>query len=129
MTTEAQKLIDLYIQGKKPLIAVDFDDTIFPFTVDDTRCKVVRELLFEIKGRIDIILFSVADSQSLVYKAYIMEQWGIEPNYINESPIKHWGDSVKPYYNLLLDDKAGLNEAIQILTEFKDNYLNINNII
>jgi hypothetical protein len=44
---------------------------------------------------------------------------GLTPDYINESPIKY-DDTVKPYFNLLLDDKAGLNEAFDRLIGFNE---------
>lgn len=38
--------------------------------------------------------------------------FGIKVDYINESPIMN---TRKPYYNILLDDRAGLQEAADTL--------------
>lgn len=42
------------------------------------------------------------------------EEIGIKLEYINESPVSL---GAKPYYNLLLDDRAGLGEAIKLLRD------------
>ena len=39
---------------------------------------------------------------------------GYEPDYVNESPVMN---TRKPYYNILLDDRAGLGQAVMILNE------------
>lgn len=128
MKHETKKLIEAFKKHKNIIIGVDFDDTIFPFDKSDyvvDRCKLVVKLLQELKEVSTICLFSVADKQSLVYKEHIMDLYGIKPMFINESLIKKWGECNKPYFNILLDDKAGLNEAIEILKEFKQEINNI----
>lgn len=112
------KTIEAYNKHNTIIVGVDFDDTIFPFNKEaEERCREVRELLLKLKEQyhVTLCLFSVADKQSLVYKSYIMEQWGLKPQYINESPVKKWGDCTKPYFNIYIDDKSGINEMIGIL--------------
>lgn len=124
MRYETELLIEAYKKHNNIIIGVDFDDTIFSFNQIDyikERCDKVVTLLMSLKMNVILCLFSVADDQSLVYKAHIMDLYGIKPQYINESPVKNWGDCNKPYFNILLDDKAGLNESIKILEEFKEN--------
>lgn len=67
-----------------------------------------------------LCLYSVADEQSLVYKEHIMYLYGIPVNYINSSPLDERYNSRKPYFNVQLDDKAGLNETIYTLEVFYD---------
>lgn len=111
------------------IVGVDFDDTIFPFTEDEEnvkRCVRVKSLLRELKktienkgGKCIICLYTVANSQSLKYKEEIMYLYGLKPDYINESPLdKNWGNPKKPFFNILLDDKTGLNDTIETLTKF-----------
>jgi hypothetical protein len=125
MKHEVNKLIETYKQHGKIVVGVDFDDTVFPYTnskfIED-RCKKVRELLLEIKEMISICLYTVSDEQTLKYKHHIMIQYGLDPDFINDSPVSPWKGSKKLFFNILLDDKAGLNETIEILTEFK-NYI------
>ena len=115
------QLIKAYKQHGKIIVGVDFDDTVFPFNKDEenvNRCARVVELLKINRDIITICLFSVADKQSLIYKEHIMDLYGIKPDYINESPIVKWGVCNKPYFNIQLDDKAGLNEALETIREF-----------
>ena len=121
MRYETRKLLSIHEQHGKIVVGCDFDDTVFPFTNDlyiETRCEKVRDLLKAVREQIVLCLYSVSDDQSMIYKEHIMRQYGLEPDYINESPVSPWKDSKKPFFNLLLDDKAGLNESIEILTEF-----------
>ena len=61
-----------------------------------------------------LILFTVAtNEEELRSKVNYLENCGIYPDYINESPL--FKGSIKPYYNLLLDDRAGLESAIEQL--------------
>jgi hypothetical protein len=115
------QLIKAHKQHGKIIVGVDFDDTVFPFNKDEgnvKRCARVVELLKNNRDVITICLFSVADKQSLVYKEHIMDLYGIKPDYINESPIVKWGVCNKPYFNIQLDDKAGLNEALETISYF-----------
>lgn len=114
-------LLKAYEDHGNIIIGTDFDDTIFPFNTDEDnvlRCKKTVLLLSKVKNYATICLNSVADAQSLVYKEHIMELYGIPPSYVNESPVKKWGECTKPYFNIYLDDKAGLNEALEVLEEF-----------
>jgi hypothetical protein len=115
------QLLDVYEKHGNIIIGVDFDDTIFPFNKSKgniTRCAEVVALLKKVKSKAIICLFSVADAQSLVYKEHIMDLYGIKPQYVNESPMKNWGECNKPYFNIQMDDKAGLNETIRVLEDF-----------
>lgn len=117
---QLQKLHDIYKEHNRIIIGVDFDDTIFP--LDNKRasiCESVRQLLLECKAFSTICLYTIADEQSIKYKVEIMKLWGIAPAYVNESPVV-LGDGKKPYFNILLDDKAGLIESYQLLKKFNE---------
>jgi len=123
MRVEVQKLLDQFNKyEQRIIIGLDFDDTIFPLAdtaLNQERCEKVVELIKEVQGIAHICLWTVADDAGLMYKKYIAESMGIRVDYVNDSPVK-FGNSRKPYFNILLDDGAGLNESIDILTEFKD---------
>ncbi len=112
------KLINIYDTHGNIVVGVDFDDTIFS-SVEATEkiCDRTVEVLIEAQPYIVVCLYSVADKQSLRYKEEIMKCMGIEPEYINKSPLDIEGIS-KPFFNLLLDDKAGLSEALDVLEGF-----------
>ncbi len=112
------KLINIYDTHGNIVVGVDFDDTIFPAVeATESICERTIEVLLRAKPHIVICLYSVADKQSLRYKEEIMKCMGIEPAYINKSPLDVEGIS-KPFFNLLLDDKAGLSEATDVLEDF-----------
>ncbi len=120
---EVEKLISVYKEHGKIIIGVDFDDTIYPFTkvaYIEARCHMLTELLKELRDVATLCLYTVAATDVLHYKEYIMQLKGIKPDFINESPVK-LGDGTKPFFNILLDDKAGLNEAIKTLVKFKNS--------
>jgi len=114
------KLYNVYNKHGNIIIGLDFDDTIF--ALDPKResiCNKVRSLIKECKVYSKICLYTVGDDQSIKYKIELMKLWGIEPDYINESPIK-LGNGDKPYFNILLDDKAGLIESYNLLKQFNN---------
>jgi len=124
MRYETEKLLEVLEFHNTIIVGVDFDDTIFPLSTNNyiiERCSKVVELIKSLKDVITICLYTVADNQSIAYKKQLMKEWEIPAAYVNESPVT-LGNGAKPYFNILLDDKAGLNETIEILTEFK-NYL------
>lgn len=125
MERELEKLISVYKEHKQIIVGLDFDGTIFPFEESDIEiCERVKKLIkdLHLRGKIVICLYTVADIQSIKYKIELMKLWGITPNYINESPIK-LGNGDKPYFNILLDDKAGLPYTYDLLREFKNKII------
>ncbi len=124
MKYETKKLLDVYDEHRKIVLGCDFDDTIFPLTDNDyirSRCEKIIELITSIRKVVHLCLYTTTNPQELKYKVHIMKNtMKLYPNYINESPIR-FGGNTKPYFNILLDDKAGLNEALEILEECKDN--------
>lgn len=119
MSNPVNDLLTVYEEHGTIIVGVDFDDTIFPYNKrSKTQCETVREVLLQARPYITICLYTIADEQSLKYKLALMEMWGLTPDYVNESPVKMSGP--KPYFNLLLDDKAGLFEATSTLRKFKN---------
>lgn len=121
MRKEVEMLLKRFKQHGKIILGVDFDDTIFPYTEHDAviaeRCEVVLDLVRQAKPYCHICLWTLGDYWSVRYKTEIMKLNNITPDYINASPFEIEGVR-KPYFNLLLDDNAGLNEAMEILEEF-----------
>lgn len=124
MKYETQKLINTFNEHGFLLVGVDFDDTVFPYTDNkyiEDRCAEVRDALLDVRKHIVLCLYTVSDQQTMKYKMFIMRQWGLDPDYINESKVSPFKGSQKPFFNLLLDDKAGLNESLEILKEFTNH--------
>ena len=121
MSYELTKLLAAEKKYGKIILGVDFDDTLYPYTDDDytrQRTTQVRKLIKQVENRAVICLWTVANEWSIGYKTHICDTYGLRIDFINESPISHGEGVRKPHFNILLDDKAGLNETIKILEEF-----------
>lgn len=116
------RLIDEYERHSNVIIGVDFDDTI-----NDTfnRGHVnIPELVSMLKD-----LQTTFNCTLCVWTANLNEElvrttWanlGLTIDYYNESPIKLFNPA-KPYFNILLDDRAGLDSAFITLSNLY-NYL------
>ena len=107
------------------IIGVDFDDTIydchskgfvFPYTISTIKRaqKLGAKLCVWTANANKDLVDSVWNKLELKY------------DYYNESPIVLHDNQIKPYFNLLLDDRAGLESALHILNRtmvLYNNYL------
>lgn len=95
-------------------IAFDFDNTVFDFHNKGDVYPYVEHLLRQAKDvGFKLILFTGHDdADKLAEISEYCKERGYAPDYINESPIM---PTRKPYYNLLLDDRAGLSDATKLL--------------
>ena len=120
MKTLSEKLVDIYMRRGNIVVGVDFDDTIFPSEQGDSAlCSDVVDALQRLPKECIICLYSVASPAVMRYKAEIMRLMGIAPDYINVSPLDTlFPGTGKPFFNILLDDKAGLTEALNHLIDF-----------
>ena len=106
-------------------IAFDFDNTIWNFrkyenNYEDNPEAVywdIVNLLKEAKklGMKLILWTSCPSRMDEITKNDLCRTWGIEPDYINWSPLSP--GATKPHFNLLLDDRAGLESAVYVLEE------------
>jgi len=121
MNWQLQRLVDEWVQHDRIIIAVDFDDTIFPFRLvtdqHEERIERTRALLRHcaaIGARIVIHTASASDRYGFIRD--FCEAHGIHVEAINENlPGLKYGNSGKPYANIYLDDRAGLEAALDIL--------------
>lgn len=123
MDTEkcVERLYSWYQAHKTLIVAFDWDDTCFDFHKKGYRYPEVFEILKECSDLgFTLILFSAKeDGQDLEgIQKMLKEECEINVQYINESPVMP--TSKKPYFNILLDDKAGLGQAYEILRETLD---------
>lgn len=120
---DLDKLISTYIKYGNIVVGVDFDDTLLSSDSDDkysvNRCSEVVELVNLIEEYSTLCLWTVANDQSTMYKIFIArEVFNIKFDYINDSPLKWDGNPDKKHFNILLDDKAGLNYTMEVLRGF-----------
>lgn len=120
-----QRCIDRLVENWKLhdgiIIAFDFDNTVFDYYDIGYQYDKVIELLKECKSMgCTLILSTCCDKSKFAFMRNKCEEKGIEIDYINESPpyIPFTGNKV--YYNILLDDRAGLSAAYEILYKTKE---------
>lgn len=107
-------------------VAFDFDNTVFDYhQVGDTFPRVEQALKRSKTQGIKLILFTANEGTKLDEAIAYCSERGFTPDYVNESPVMQ---TRKPFYNLLLDDRAGLNEALNLLEEVLNNQTNENKI-
>ena len=114
-----QRLIHEYEKHPELIVAFDFDNTIFDTHENGGDYSDVIELLKAAKDSgFCLVLFTAeSDTDKLEWKREVVkEKLGFYPDYINTSHVKsECATNGKMYYNILLDDRAGLYEAYCIL--------------
>ena len=113
------RLLEEYKRYKTLIIGFDFDNTIFDYHNNDGDYSEIIDLLKECKAlNFNLCLYTIADRLDWKYK--VCCRLGIKPDYINESPIVFEDGGNKPYFNILLDDRAGLESSYNILKNVVD---------
>ena len=109
----------------KLIDAFDFDNTIYDFHKNEGDYSEVIDLLKEcIKLEFDLILFTVDEDPDKVSEKVRWlvsnDLWSYKSShfFVNTGPL--FSRSRKPYYNILLDDRAGLEESYNILKQVVD---------
>ena len=109
----------IFILYSSCCVAFDFDNTIFDYHNNGGDYSEVINLLNKCyKLGFHLILFTCETNlQELCIKqmktAKVLGRAEDLELYTNESPV--FPNSEKPYYNILLDDRAGLEESYEIL--------------
>lgn len=112
----AERLLQEFKKYKTLIVGFDFDNTIFDFHQNGGDYSEVVELLRECRRlRFNLCLFTIEDRMDWKYKECC--RLGISPDYVNESPVVFENGGNKPYFNIFLDDRAGLESAYRILKQ------------
>lgn len=119
----AERLFREWKKHQRLIIAVDFDDTVYDFHNTGASHERIRAALNKCK-ELDfyIVMFtaSAVERYPLIMD-YMSKEYGIEPVSINKNPFPlPYGNNGKIYYNLLLDDRAGLGSALSTLERLFD---------
>lgn len=106
-----ERLIKEYETHNKLVVGFDFDNTIFDIHNNGGNYSDVISLLQECKKLGFILCLYTAESRGywLQWKVDYCKHFGIEPDFINDSPLLQ--GTKKPFFNILLDDRAGLESA------------------
>lgn len=118
MNIYTNRLIEEWNKHNGILIGLDVDDTILPYRKDFTNTDLVIEVIkrAQIYGA-KVILNTASHVDRYEYIKSYCESIGIKVEAINENIIFPFGDNRKIYANIYIDDRAGLSEALQILSE------------
>lgn len=111
-----KRLYENWVEHNEIIIAFDFDNTVYDFYNKGYVYKKVIRLLKKCKNLgCTLILITCCDETKYNFIINECRKAGIEIDYINESPPYIPYHSSKIYYNILLDDRAGLRSAYKIL--------------
>jgi hydroxymethylpyrimidine pyrophosphatase-like HAD family hydrolase len=112
------RLYNEWTRHPKLLIACDFDDTIYDFHNNNTEHKMVIELLKKCNELgFYVTLFTASKPERYEFMRNHMKELGVKIDAINENVIElKYGNNGKIYYNILLDDRAGLGQAYTVLS-------------
>lgn len=111
-----QKIIRNYDKFDKVVVGVDFDFTLVDAVTNETYQDIVEILK---RGQLNEVIYCIWTAND--NDAYVKFKWieaDLEFHYYNESPINP--GSRKPHFNILLDDSAGLKEALGLFVSFLD---------
>jgi hypothetical protein len=111
------RLVTEWEQHGKIIIACDYDDTISPWKMKGFDPKRVIEVLkFAKQTGAYIVIFTSCNNERYQEITEYCKSQGLEIDAINETPIDlPYGNSKKIYANVFIDDRAGINEALNIL--------------
>ena len=118
------RLINEWVEHDGVIIAFDFDNTVYDYHRKGFVFDKVVKLLKECKEYgCTLVVFTSSASDKYEFIRTYLEDIGIDIDYINETPanIPFGHTGAKIYYNIFLDDRAGLESAYEIL----DSTLNI----
>ena len=116
-----ERLVENWKLHNGIIIAFDFDNTVFDYYEKGYTYTKVIKLLKECKNMgCTLILNTCCDESKFGFMRDKCKENGINIDYINESPpyIPFTGNKV--YYNIMLDDRAGLSAAYNILYKTKE---------
>jgi hypothetical protein len=111
------RLFNEWKKHPRLLIACDFDDTIFDFHNQGNDHSGVIDILKKCKN-LDfyVTIFTASKPERYDLIRSHMKELGIEIDAINKNVIElPYGNNGKIYYNILLDDRAGLGQAYTTL--------------
>lgn len=110
-----------YEKHKELIIAFDYDYTIYAFRGEDYTFNDVINTLKRWKNHASFILYSASDRIRYPDMLRYCNELGLRVDAINENvPGIIGSDGGKVYYNVFLDDRAGLLWPVMALNELMD---------
>lgn len=114
-----------YMEHGKLIIAYDFDSTVFDYHNTGSSYEMVRELIRRWKNHAYFIVFTSSESDRFDEIRKILDELNLPYDSINEDapfiPFK----GRKVYYNILLDDRAGLAQTYGELNRLYEEVIKV----
>lgn len=118
----ARRLIRDYQKYGNVCIAFDYDNTLFDYHGDNPmNIEPCLELMRRCqKNGIDLVLWTCSNKERWININSYLGSKGIHKYLINETKAKYniVQGSPKPFFSLLLDDRAGLGHSMRVLSTF-----------
>lgn len=116
-----QRLISEWEAFGRIVIAVDFDNTIYDSHNLGIDCEYIKEILSRCRQFGCYIIIWTAREQYEYYQVKdYLKQIDFDYDFINKDIMRPNSTSPKMYYQILLDDRAGLTQSISILEKVID---------
>lgn len=127
MNKYINRLFEEWKMHGRIIIAVDFDDTISPwkFSEKEILNSNIDSILRKAKSiGAYIVCFTACDEDRHKEIKSRFKSLNIDLDTINQNPIKlPYGNQNKIYANIFLDDRAGLEQSIEILESAMYKYI------
>lgn len=109
------RLLNDYKKHGGLVVGLDFDNTIYDYNQTGADMSSVIDLVKRAQAlNFPICLYTAeTDVNKLAWKYNYLKDLGINLLYINQSPLMK--GTQKPFFNILLDDRAGLESACETL--------------
>ena len=111
-----------YAVHKSLFVAYDYDNTVFDYHNQGINYDKIIDVLRTCKSLgFTLLLFTGNEGEKLEIIKKDLRARKVPFDLINENPLMK---TRKPYYNILLDDRAGLKEAYNTLKKLTDEIRN-----
>lgn len=114
-----------YMEHGKLIIAYDFDSTVFDYHSTGSSYEMVRELIRKWKNHAYFIVFTSSESDRFDEIRKILDELNLPYDSINEDAPFISFKGRKVYYNILLDDRAGLAQTYGELNRLYEEVIKI----
>jgi hypothetical protein len=114
-----QRILKEYEEHNSLVVAYDFDNTVYDFHKKGWLFDDVINLLKKLKSINCYLIVFTANSDTKMVENYLRDN-EIPFDDINNNPPFYTSDQRKIYYNILLDDRAGLAECFNHLTRLAE---------
>ena len=115
-----ERLLSVYHEHGKILVAFDFDDTIYnTHNRQSSNYNMILELLQELKPYAKFMCFSCSETDRFPFIEQFCKNNNLRLDVgVNENLIDLEWSTRKPYYNIILDDRCGLRQTYEDLCTF-----------